>query len=411
MPVFKEIKKRFNSLSSSQKLSPAQIAVILKGKCVDYVMENLEDDFWESGFRQNISGENRDGGESDDIQDWVLEMDNFILFGKVLGKRVLDEIIVKAKLTNTQKDVLKQWRDNAFPSVFEIKEVASDNIKAMDVLAEVDYQIYVNDLEKTGEIIKNMPIGSFVYTNIAPIKNVWFFSGIQNVLPKESEEIIFKICVSTASTRQIFRNNQKKLEWALKTQKEHRQIFIDTFGTDEIIVPVEQTQETLQKYYNKLVERFGASEKFTAPKLPEDFRDFETMGIIMDEHEGQHEFGDYGRFVEIFQNGDISKKSCEFIMDYLEDETTPTFIFKRMKEKYPENFYKVLLETTMRADRCVYPIDDFDTFMDIFKPGWRERYPSVFPLNERFKKYYYNLGRNDPCYCASGKKFKKCHGK
>jgi len=21
-----------------------------------------------------------------------------------------------------------------------------------------------------------------------------------------------------------------------------------------------------------------------------------------------------------------------------------------------------------------------------------------------------NLGRNDPCFCASGKKFKKCHG-
>lgn len=98
-------------------------------------------------------------------------------------------------------------------------------------------------------------------------------------------------------------------------------------------------------------------------------------------------------------------------MSYLEDESLPVFVFKRIKDKYPKNFHKVILETTARADKRIYPVDDFDTFMDIFKSGWRKTYPSVIPINQRFERYYYNLGRNDTCYCNSGKKFKKCRGK
>lgn len=131
----------------------------------------------------------------------------------------------------------------------------------------------------------------------------------------------------------------------------------------------------------------------------------------MDEREGQHEFADYGKFVGIFETGNISRPAREFIMDYLEDESTPAFIFNRMKERHPKHFYKVMLETTARTDRRIYPVDDFDRLMDIFKPGWRETYPAVIPLNQRFEKYYYHLGRNDVCFCGSGKKYKKCHGK
>jgi uncharacterized protein YecA (UPF0149 family) len=29
---------------------------------------------------------------------------------------------------------------------------------------------------------------------------------------------------------------------------------------------------------------------------------------------------------------------------------------------------------------------------------------------EQFKSERENIGRNDPCWCGSGKKFKKCHG-
>ena len=41
------------------------------------------------------------------------------------------------------------------------------------------------------------------------------------------------------------------------------------------------------------------------------------------------------------------------------------------------------------------------------------RIPSVAHIDfvEEFKKSQPTIGRNDPCYCGSGQKFKKCHGK
>ena len=32
------------------------------------------------------------------------------------------------------------------------------------------------------------------------------------------------------------------------------------------------------------------------------------------------------------------------------------------------------------------------------------------PLVETYRRDMPKLGRNDPCFCGSGKKFKKCHG-
>jgi len=33
------------------------------------------------------------------------------------------------------------------------------------------------------------------------------------------------------------------------------------------------------------------------------------------------------------------------------------------------------------------------------------------PAGEPYRRPEPKLGRNDPCHCGSGKKYKKCHGK
>jgi SEC-C motif-containing protein len=37
-------------------------------------------------------------------------------------------------------------------------------------------------------------------------------------------------------------------------------------------------------------------------------------------------------------------------------------------------------------------------------------YDSEFPTPETLRREEPKVGRNDPCHCGSGKKFKKCHG-
>jgi len=49
-------------------------------------------------------------------------------------------------------------------------------------------------------------------------------------------------------------------------------------------------------------------------------------------------------------------------------------------------------------------------FLDVMRAGTNEPVPSAtteLPVVHHTEK----LGRNDPCFCGSGKKFKKCHGK
>jgi hypothetical protein len=403
---------------SSKILLREKLAGDLKAKCLEYVDKNLYDDFLESesGREMTEKAEEDETGENFLVNegDWIRRMDDYILFEKTEnGQRTLDEIISKAKLNLEEIEILKQWREQAFFSIFEIKEITTNKIRAMDVAAEVDYDIYFNNLAIGHKAINSTLIGSFVQTNILPIKDTWFFSGAQHVLPKESEANIFVDYITQVSDRQIFRNNPEKLRIALENQKEHYKVFIDTFGTDELIVTLDKVQGKLQEYYDKLSLHFGKhGNKIVAPGPSKDFDTAETVGIVMDECEGQHEFEDYGEFVKIFETGNISERSRYLIMNYLKNESMPAFVFRRMKDRYPENFTKIMSKIKLLTSIRIDPVHDFDKLMDLFKHGWQETYPSITPVNQRFAKYYYNnLGHNDPCYCDSGKKYKKCHGK
>jgi preprotein translocase subunit SecA len=42
--------------------------------------------------------------------------------------------------------------------------------------------------------------------------------------------------------------------------------------------------------------------------------------------------------------------------------------------------------------------------------GWGEEYEAPAPVAQRRVDETEQIGRNDPCWCGSGKKFKKCHG-
>lgn len=262
----------------SQNSSPAQLAGELKGKCVQYVTERLEDDFWQSESGRELSetaeieNATKDGDGLEEGSAWIRHMDNFILFGETEdGQRVLDAIIAHAKLTAVEKVSLEAWRERAFASIFAIKEIATDTIHAMDVLAEVNYKMNFSDVIKGRGAVKSMPVGSFVQTNILPVNHVWFFSGVQTVLPKGSEPLLFETCIAKASARQAFRNNPEKLQWALETQKEYYQVFIDLFGADELIVPTEQAQGKLQEYYDTLAAHFSQSDNMIVPELSLDF--------------------------------------------------------------------------------------------------------------------------------------------
>jgi uncharacterized protein YchJ len=67
---------------------------------------------------------------------------------------------------------------------------------------------------------------------------------------------------------------------------------------------------------------------------------------------------------------------------------------------------------------------DFDSLIDEFKPSFKGKriYPYILPMSPKYvkaikpelhqkKKDERKVGRNDPCPCGSGRKYKKCCGR
>jgi preprotein translocase subunit SecA len=65
---------------------------------------------------------------------------------------------------------------------------------------------------------------------------------------------------------------------------------------------------------------------------------------------------------------------------------------------------KVKVEKNTSVEKAAYNQDDYSGFGSAEEK--KEKKPKTIVNNESQK-----VGRNEPCYCGSGKKFKNCHGK
>lgn len=68
-----------------------------------------------------------------------------------------------------------------------------------------------------------------------------------------------------------------------------------------------------------------------------------------------------------------------------------------------QDIQKVKVEEVIKPEKVVYNQDDYSLSSGEEK---KQQKPKTIVLNQESK-----VGRNDPCFCGSGKKFKNCHGK
>ncbi len=405
--------------------SYAKLSRELKGKCVDYAVNSLMADFLVSNAGKLFTEkhENKDGvivGEKEKIDnDWIANMDNFLLFGKTADdKKVLSLILKEIKgLSAEEKEILADWQKKAFNSIFEIIDIDENKLKLFDVAAEVEYDVYSNNDESLLELFPEITKRNFIHTNIIPIKNFWFLSGAQQIFSAEMEQNIFDNFVQKQSSQNIYRNNPEKLKKAMKLQKEIYDFFIEYYTSDEIIVPGKMLAEKQQEFYNAWNNRLGGKESLPREVFSKDFEKSDSVGIVVDPVKGEYFFIDYGQFVKVFAEPDKKQRwRRKIVLGYLEDESLPRFVFERVKNKYPDGFRKVMKELVkVKLKKDFDPVNDFNMLMEKYKPIEDDPYPSIQPMNMRFKKYYYQkkdkVGRNDLCYCGSKKKYKKCCGR
>ncbi|MBI4598612.1 SEC-C domain-containing protein [Candidatus Uhrbacteria bacterium] len=401
----------------------SQLSAELKKKCVEYVVLHLKNDFEVSPTGQSYQElcEEMDPFLVDKDHLYQLlnaHIDTFLLFCDTQnGKRVLEVLRETLPLTDEEKDVLIEWRDQAFYSVFEIRGTTPVSLQLQDLVSEAEYEVYVNQEATPTDILNGDKTGHFISSNMAPVHGVWFLSGTQHLLPAMAEEHIFTAFVQQQSPDTWYRHNPKRLEKAFQVQKEHYDCFVSVFGIDELFGSGRDVATYEQTYFEAWCQKVGQT---SPPPLgerdgEEEFLHAKDVGLVMEEREGLHRFLNYGAFVRVFADvKPLSSPARALVTDYLEDDSLPAFVFRRMRDRYTDRFREVIRCLVPSLKMHFDPVADFTLLMDTYKPGWHDVYPSMHPMSERALKHYYHktdIGRNDLCPCQSGCKYKKCHGR
>ena len=243
--------------------------------------------------------------------------------------------------------------------------------------------------------------------------------------------------------RNLYIDNTDKEEEIKSVISEMYSKFINAFETDIIL--------TTNKYADDIIGSFNEGEEidlsdkgcnlesykfFHVKELDNNYSNFleNSMGgfsshnqiydvaVIFDKEKGLYAIPFYETFCKIFENKDSVENSKQCIEYFLSNESIPNTILDRVSSKY-DNFMETIntiLEANYTYQELLqkYKSDYLNNtiyssatvlfcskaFSEVFD------YISTEPQEQKPVQNV-KVGRNDPCPCGSGKKFKNCCGR
>jgi len=344
------------------------------------------------------------------------------------NRTVIDRFISETSdLSEKERAIVLRWKDPVV-GLFQVKRALPDGFVTENLINEVDYTIKPTTIPEGLE--RSARPGAFFMAKIIPASdNEHIFSGIQEFFNSPEEEIL-KIVGSLQMKHPefAFRDNEERIRRGFELQKEDRELFIGYFGNDEVLTEGRKlpalAAEFMDYRLSKLTKPLPEGYKPPEMHFPKGLLKSKDVGIVFDELSGQHYLVNYGIILNVFQSPDEVKiqRYKRDILTYLEDQTISPYVLKRLFFRFPQNAEFIIRKI---LDRPEFSLEkDFGSLMDEFKPSFKGKriYPYILPMSPRFvkvmrpeldrtKEYGQKVGRNDPCPCGSGKKYKKCCGK
>ena len=344
------------------------------------------------------------------------------------NRTVIDRFVSEySDLNEKEKAIVLRWKD-PIVGLFQVKRALPDGFVTENLINEVDYTIKPTTIPEGLE--RSARPGAFFMAKIIPASdNEYIFSGIQEFFNSPEEEIL-KIVGSLQMEHPefAFRDNEERIRRGFELQKEDRELFIEYFRSDEVLTEGRKlpalAAEFMDYRLSKVTKPLPEGYKPPEMHFPKGLLKSKDVGIVFDELSGQHYLVNYGIILNVFQSPDEVKiqRYKRDILTYLEDQTISPYVLKRLFFRFPQNAEFIIRKILDRPEFCLEK--DFDSLMDEFKPSFRGKkiYPYILPMSPRFvkvmrpeldrtKEYGQKVGRNDPCPCGSGKKYKKCCGK
>lgn len=350
------------------------------------------------------------------------------------------------KLSKETKSIIEAI-DNSISSVFEVKRVLKNGFELFNIVNERKYMI--TSLMKMTSL-KSIGSGDFIIARIVNFGGDYYLLEISGVLPitKKDEAYRFAVAKIIQNPELVYLDNPEKQKEIEDDVAEIYKKFIEFFGTTEVIT-TNRYADDLIGMFNDYAEEGKKADFSNLIVEPEEYKYFEVnefnnsydnflenslggfsshketydVGIIYDEELGLYAIPFYGTFNKIFEVKDYTKITnydlcikyflnkdkysanlirnvankhsnfMEIVNAVLAKNYTLDELLKTYKRRYVDN--KIISSTTV-----LYRSNAFSRTLGIIEDN--ENKPQI----DTSKK----IGRNDPCPCGSGKKYKKCCG-
>ena len=353
------------------------------------------------------------------------------------------------KIPSDTKKILKALK-NSISSVFEIKRITKTGFQLYNIINEKSYD--VTSLVKMTSF-RGMGPGQYVVARIFTFEKTPYLLEISGVLSTTRRDDVYRFAVAKIiqNPELVYLDNPKKMKEIEKDIKNLYAKFTEYFGTDEIITTNKYADDIIGLFndYAEGGEKVDFKDKIQEPEEYKFFsvqefnnsydnfienslggfsshKEIYDVGIVYDEELGMYAVPFYGTFNKIFEANNPSEilNYDKCIGYFLRNDKFSANLIRKVAERH-ENFLPVVngiyktnytldellekfkshyLEQKIYSSTTVlYKSQAFSSTLGIIEE--QEEKPAL-PEGLDLSK----IGRNDPCPCGSGKKFKKCCG-
>ena len=352
-----------------------------------------------------------------------------------------------------QEESIIKALQKSIDALFEVKSVQKNGFDLYSLVNEKKY--FAMPLVKMTHL-KGIFKGHYLLARIFPFEGEYYIIEIRDTYSSLDKDKVLRYAVAKIieQPENLYKDNEDKLQEVESEIAKFTEKFQSCFGTDEIVTTneyVDQLISDFNDYYFDSSKDIEAIKSLIKPienygyfKVPEFNSSYDSyiessmagfashsskydVGVIFDSELGMYIVPFYGTLCHILESENYQDIQGwdECIKAFMENDKIPAKLVQRLSDRYP-NALNILNEVygTQRT---------LNEFLEEFKLDYLKNkiysptsvlYSSkafsdlmgFIPSEEELKAKEIQqgvgktIGRNDPCPCGSGKKYKKCCG-
>ena len=364
------------------------------------------------------------------------------IFLPYIFERKIDNISIIEMFKNTAKNKeVAEGLANAQSSIYEIKRILKNGFELYNLINEKTYTVL--SLTKMTNF-RGVYAGQYIVARIFEFEKEFYMVEIANILSHSQKEDAMRYAIMklVQDPKLLYLNNPEKEKEIKNIVDEMYQKFIKTFNTDIILTTNQYADEIIGAFNDD--EEIDLSDKgsnlenykfFHVKELDNNYSNFleNSLGgfashseiydvaVIFDKEKGLYATPFYETFTNIFSGKEVENKD-ECIKYFLTNDSIPDTILERVYTQN-KNFMNIINESLGKEYTFEELIKEYKSEYLKYKLYSSATvlycsnvFSNVFdvistPIEEKTEISVEKVGRNEPCPCGSGKKYKLCCGK